>query len=64
MRMRWTGHAAHMRGHNAYRVLVGKPEAWGGMDWIHLTQGRDQWQAVRNITSEPVSSIKCWKFLV
>jgi hypothetical protein len=50
---------------NAYRILVGKPEAkrpldtprrrgvdnikinlreigWGGMDWIHLAQDRDQ----------------------
>jgi hypothetical protein len=21
---------------------------WGGMDWIHLTQYRDQWRAVVN----------------
>jgi hypothetical protein len=21
---------------------------WGGMDWIHLTQNRDQWQALVN----------------
>jgi hypothetical protein len=22
---------------------------WGGMDWIHLAQDRDQWQALVNI---------------
>jgi hypothetical protein len=21
---------------------------WGGMDWIHLTQGRDHWRALVN----------------
>jgi hypothetical protein len=21
---------------------------WGGMDWIHLAQGRDQWRALVN----------------
>jgi hypothetical protein len=43
--------------------LVGEPEGkrplrrsryidgkigWGGVDWIHLDQNRDQWQAVVN----------------
>jgi hypothetical protein len=37
----------------AFKVLVGKPEGrprrrWGGMDWIHLAQDRDQWTAVMN----------------
>jgi hypothetical protein len=22
---------------------------WGGMDWIHLAQGREQWRALANI---------------
>jgi hypothetical protein len=47
-------------GRNVYRVLVGKPEGkrplenqgidgWmGGVEWIHLAQDRDHWQAVMN----------------
>jgi hypothetical protein len=34
----------------------------GCMDWIYLTQDRDQWRALMN-TNEPSSSIKCWKVL-
>jgi hypothetical protein len=41
---------------NAYRILVGKNNirkdlreiGWGGMDWIDLAQGRDQWRALVN----------------
>jgi hypothetical protein len=27
-----------------FRILIG----WGGMDWIHLAQDRDQWKALLN----------------
>jgi hypothetical protein len=25
-----------------------KEIGWGGMDWIHLAEGRDQWRALLN----------------
>jgi hypothetical protein len=28
------------------------------MDWIHLAQDRDQWQALVNTVNEPLGSIK------
>jgi hypothetical protein len=33
---------------------------WGGMDWIHLAQDRDQWRPCEH-DNEPSGSIKCWK---
>jgi hypothetical protein len=30
----------------------------GGIDWIHLTRGRDQWGSLKN-----TGSIKCGEFL-
>jgi hypothetical protein len=36
---------------------------WGGMDWIDLAQGRDQWRALYEHSNEPLGSIKCWKVL-
>jgi hypothetical protein len=61
-RMRWAGHVARMREtRNAYRTLVGKPEEKRPlgrprrrgvdnikMDWIDLSQDRDQWRALVN----------------
>jgi hypothetical protein len=35
---------------------------WDGMDWIDLTQDRDQWRALMN-GNEPSGSIKCWEIL-
>jgi hypothetical protein len=32
---------------------------WGGMDWLHLAENRDQLRAPVNM----VSSIKCWEVL-
>jgi hypothetical protein len=36
---------------------------WGGMDWIDLTQYRDQWEGSCEHGNEPSGSIKCWGFL-
>jgi hypothetical protein len=33
------------------------------MDWTHLTQDRDQWQALVNRVNEPSGSINVGKFL-
>jgi hypothetical protein len=30
-----------------------KEVGWSGMDWIHVAQGRDQWQAVMNTIMNP-----------
>jgi hypothetical protein len=34
---------------------------WGGMDWIHLAQDRDQCSFEHG--NEPSGSIKCWEIL-
>jgi hypothetical protein len=33
---------------------------WGGMDWIGLAQGRDQWKALVNAVMNLRGFIKCW----
>jgi hypothetical protein len=33
---------------------------WGDMDWIDLTQDRDQWRALCEHGCDPSVSIKCW----
>jgi hypothetical protein len=33
---------------------------WGGMDWIYLAEGRDQWRALMNTVISLRGSIKCW----
>lgn len=39
-----------------------KEMGWMGVDWIHLTVCRDQWQGAV-MTNKPASSIQCRKFL-
>jgi hypothetical protein len=52
-RMKWAGHVTQMgpKG-NTYRILVGKMDfreiGWNGMNWIDLSQDRDQWRALVN----------------
>jgi hypothetical protein len=33
----------------------------GGVDWIDLTQDRDQWRALVNTVMNLRGSIKCWE---
>jgi hypothetical protein len=37
---------------NVYRILVGKSDlreiGWDGVDWIYVSQDRDQWRALVN----------------
>jgi hypothetical protein len=48
-RMRWGGHVAKMgKMKNVLKILVKEPEGKRLPDWIHLTQDRDQWQALVN----------------
>jgi hypothetical protein len=32
---------------------------WGGMDWIYLSQDRDQWRAIVDTVMNLSGSIKC-----
>jgi hypothetical protein len=38
---------------------------WGSMDWIYLSQDRDQWRTLVNtvMKNEPSCSIKYWEVL-
>jgi hypothetical protein len=36
---------------------------WGVMDWIHLAQDRDQWQALMSMVMNLWVSKKCWEIL-
>jgi hypothetical protein len=36
---------------------------WGGVDWIHLTQDRDQWRAVMNTVMNLRVPLNVGKFL-
>jgi hypothetical protein len=60
-RMRWAGHVAYMEEPEGKRPLGGprrrwvdnikmdlREIEWGGMDWIDLTEDRDQWRALVN----------------
>jgi hypothetical protein len=57
--MRWIGHVASMGGvRSAYKIFIRKPEGkrplgrprrrWEGVDWVHVTQDRDQWRGLVN----------------
>jgi hypothetical protein len=35
---------------------------WGGVDWVDLTQDREQWRAREN-GDETSGSLKCWEVL-
>jgi hypothetical protein len=36
---------------------------WGGVDWIDLAQGTNQWRALVNMIMNLQGSIKCWEIL-
>jgi hypothetical protein len=36
-----------------------KEVGWGGVEWIHLAQDRDQWKALVNMIMKFSGSIKC-----
>jgi hypothetical protein len=36
---------------------------WDVMDWIDLTQDKDQWEGSCEHGNEPSGSIKCWEIL-
>jgi hypothetical protein len=36
---------------------------WGGVNCIHLAQGRDQWRGLVNTIMNLGGSIKCWEIL-
>jgi hypothetical protein len=36
---------------------------WDGIDWIDLSQDRNQWRALVNTVMNLSGSIKCWEFL-
>jgi hypothetical protein len=38
------------------RVIV-----WGGMDWIHLAEDKDQWEVLLKTVMNLPGSIKCWE---
>jgi hypothetical protein len=51
--MRWAGYVILIQG---FGGIAGRKETtrifreigWGGMDWIHLAEDRDQWRALAN----------------
>jgi hypothetical protein len=36
---------------------------WGGIDWIHLAEDRNQWRVLVNTVMNLWVSIKCWEVL-
>jgi hypothetical protein len=40
-----------------------RERGWGGLDWIHLAQDRDQWRALVSTVINLRGSIKCWEIL-
>jgi hypothetical protein len=36
---------------------------WDGVNWIDVTQDRDQWRALVNTVLKPSGIIKCWEVL-
>jgi hypothetical protein len=54
-------------------VLVGKPngtrplcrprQGWNGMDWIHMAQNSEQWQALLNMVINLQVPLGVWNFL-
>jgi hypothetical protein len=37
-------------GHEIYSIRMDLMEVWWeGLDWMHIAQGRDQWQALVNM---------------
>lgn len=45
--------------HEFYIKVDHNEIGWGGMDWIHLDQGTDKWQAVMKTVNEPLGVIEC-----
>jgi hypothetical protein len=37
--------------------------SWGGIDWIHLAQDRNQWRAVVNMEMNAYAPDNIWDFL-
>jgi hypothetical protein len=41
--------------------MVLREIGWGGMGWIHLAQGKDQWRALLNTVTNLL--VSCWEIL-
>jgi hypothetical protein len=40
-----------------------REKGWGGMDWIHLAEDREEWRALVNTVMDLRVSTKCWEIL-